>query len=408
MGPSSEPAVSGGDDRLIAATAHHRAGRWPQAIRLAKQVLAEDPADAEALRLLGVISETLGQPERGAELLEQAVAHDPGFARAWFNLGNLYLARSRVGEAVAAYTRCAALLPGDADVHRSLGVALEVAGRLDDARAALDRALECRPGDAKVNAALGDLLLVSGDFAGALAACDACLQADPGNERALAFKAVALEALGERDAVRRLVDFDRFIRTAPVAAPAGFDDVGAFNAALADFIRNDPMLEYEPANKTTRIGRQTRELLVEPRGPVAALDGLIRQAVDDYVAAVAPEPPHPFFAGRPDEWRLTGWAVILESGGHQTPHLHPSCWLSGVYYVAVPEVVGAEGEDQAGWIEFGRPEDRFALAVEPEVRAYRPEQGLMVLFPSFFFHRTIPFESAEERISVAFDVLREA
>ena len=38
----------------------------------------------------------------------------------------------------------------------------------------------------------------------------------------------------------------------------------------------------------------------------------------------------------------------------------------------------------------------------------RPEEGLIVLFPSFFFHRTIPFESAEERISVAFDVLREA
>ena len=29
----------------------------------------------------------------------------------------------------------------------------------------------------------------------------------------------------------------------------------------------------------------------------------------------------------------------------------------------------------------------------------------MVLFPSYFYHRTLPFESDEVRISIAFDVL---
>jgi hypothetical protein len=29
----------------------------------------------------------------------------------------------------------------------------------------------------------------------------------------------------------------------------------------------------------------------------------------------------------------------------------------------------------------------------------------MVLFPSYFYHRTVPFESDEVRISIAFDVL---
>ena len=30
----------------------------------------------------------------------------------------------------------------------------------------------------------------------------------------------------------------------------------------------------------------------------------------------------------------------------------------------------------------------------------------MLLFPSYMFHRTLPFTGAGERISVAFDVLR--
>ncbi len=42
------------------------------------------------------------------------------------------------------------------------------------------------------------------------------------------------------------------------------------------------------------------------------------------------------------------------------------------------------------------------------MEAFRPEEGLMMVFPSYFYHRTIPFEAAEHRISIAFDVLPEA
>jgi hypothetical protein len=35
----------------------------------------------------------------------------------------------------------------------------------------------------------------------------------------------------------------------------------------------------------------------------------------------------------------------------------------------------------------------------------RPEEGLMVLFPSYFYHGTVPLESDEVRISIAFDVI---
>jgi hypothetical protein len=29
----------------------------------------------------------------------------------------------------------------------------------------------------------------------------------------------------------------------------------------------------------------------------------------------------------------------------------------------------------------------------------------MILFPSYFYHRTIPFESSQRRISIAFDAV---
>ena len=71
-----------------------------------------------------------------------------------------------------------------------------------------------------------------------------------------------------------------------------------------------------------------------------------------------------------------------------------------------PGPVDEDDAAHAGWIEFGRPYWDFQIRAEPETRLVKPEEGLMLLFPSYTFHRTLPFKGDEERISIAFDVLR--
>ena len=77
---------------------------------------------------------------------------------------------------------------------------------------------------------------------------------------------------------------------------------------------------------------------------------------------------------------------------------------------ATPDTVSealSEGvrHHSAGWIEFGRPQPEFRCKVEPEVKLFQPEEGLMFLFPSYFYHGTMPIETEEQRISIAFDVI---
>ena len=69
--------------------------------------------------------------------------------------------------------------------------------------------------------------------------------------------------------------------------------------------------------------------------------------------------------------------------------------------------MGLDRPDRAGWIAFGRPPDHFHTRAAPETRLFRPEEGLMLLFPSYFYHHTVPLAGDETRISVAFDVLPE-
>jgi hypothetical protein len=56
-------------------------------------------------------------------------------------------------------------------------------------------------------------------------------------------------------------------------------------------------------------------------------------------------------------------------------------------------------------LAFGTPDRDFPSCVERRVVRVRPEEGLLVLFPSYFFHHTIPFEGEGTRISVAFDFI---
>ena len=41
----------------------------------------------------------------------------------------------------------------------------------------------------------------------------------------------------------------------------------------------------------------------------------------------------------------------------------------------------------------------------PAQHAVRPEPGMLVLFPSYFWHGTVPFRSEQARMTVAFDAV---
>ncbi|MDH4023777.1 MAG: 2OG-Fe(II) oxygenase family protein, partial [Gammaproteobacteria bacterium] len=59
----------------------------------------------------------------------------------------------------------------------------------------------------------------------------------------------------------------------------------------------------------------------------------------------------------------------------------------------------------AGALEFGQLPARVIHTREPERRIVAPVAGRLVVFPSYFYHRTLPFVSGEQRISIAFDVM---
>ena len=54
----------------------------------------------------------------------------------------------------------------------------------------------------------------------------------------------------------------------------------------------------------------------------------------------------------------------------------------------------------------GGPTKPEAKPEPPEdwIAVIRPQPGQLLLFPSYYYHRTLPFEGAGERISISFDL----
>ena len=386
------------------------AGRLDAAIAAYRRAVALDPERAEAHGNLGQALRVRGDLDGAAEALGRAAQLRPDHAGTWLRIGLVHHAKGALDEAARAFRQALAIEPENAQAFFALGNVHHARGRLDEALDAYAQAAALRADILDASFEVGKprhvhALLDRGDPRAAIRACDDLLTRHPGQSGALAMKAVALWEAGEQADARALLDFGRLLRPERCTAPAGYADMAAFNAALSGIVRDHPTLRAAPESYSMERGQSTGELL-PGRGAAADFGALVAQAVDRYRDALPQDSGHPFLADIPDRVRITAWGVILDEGAYQVPHIHPSAWLSGVYYVALPPALGADDDGTAGWIEFGRPYWDFRIRAEPETRLIEPEEGLMLLFPSYMFHRTLPFAGSGERISIAFDVLR--
>ncbi|MDX1434924.1 MAG: tetratricopeptide repeat protein, partial [Gammaproteobacteria bacterium] len=382
-------------------------GRHDEALAAYRRVLDLEPRHLDAMNNMGTVLYELGRHDEAETTLRRAIELDARHADLHYNLGVVLQEVGRLEEAVECFRAAAAAREHYVEAHVNLGYTLHELGALDAAEAALRVGIGLAPDNAQAHVNLGDLLLDRGEAGAAVALSDEFLARHPAASDVIAFKALALRELGDVAGARRLLDFAGLVTARTLAAPSGYAGLDDFNAALAEHILAHPTLVQAPSSHATRDARHTGELLAEPLGPMAAFERQLRDAVDAYRAALDAPADHPLVANMPAAYRLTVWSVVMHAGGHQIPHIHPSAWLSGVYYVEVPALVHAPGARPAGWIEFGQPPAHFHARAAPELELVEPAAGLLLLFPSYFYHRTIPFDANERRISMAFDVLPE-
>lgn len=428
-----QPGQPSPEALLQRASQAMRAGDFGTAERACRAVLQTQPNHPAATHMLGGIALKAGHAEAGIDLLRRTVAVAPGYGEAWGSLGQALVDTNDVGGAEEAFQNALKAKPEYWPAISGLAAIWKGAGKTDQARAALERAVDTfpqRPGPAfelanllqeqgahaaavdAYSEALGrapkfvaarsnraSARLKAGDAAGALEDADAYLATGTKSANVVAYRVLALQMLGRVDEARAWDDIQTMVYPATPEAEPGF------NEKLVADIKAHPRLtgEWDNTQRAIRQGKMVLDLARDPTPTIAKFLSMIRSTVDRLRDGLPDQADHPFLGAKPAKYEMSVWANILSSGGQQAPHIHNYGWLSGTYYPTLPDTINDDSD--AGWISFGSPGYGLPSPDGLETRSLKPLPGSMFMFPSYLWHHTIPLETGEERISIAFDIV---
>jgi hypothetical protein len=215
---------------------------------------------------------------------------------------------------------------------------------------------------------------------------------------ATAARAIADPTVGE------LSDYSAMVGAFRIVAPPGWSSLESFLNDLAGALAQRHQLQFEPPDQSVRQGTQTSADLSRSQAPeLKALFAAFEMPIRTYLAGIG-SGRGPLRARNAGRYRVdSAWSVRLRANGFHDNHFHPHGWISCVFYVETPQAARA-GDGRQGWLKLGEPPAPNSAAFPPE-HFVQPEPGLLVLFPSYMWHGTVPFTTAETRLSVAFDIL---
>jgi tetratricopeptide (TPR) repeat protein len=251
----AQPQYAGPRERLLAAIGLHQKGHLVPAICGYREVLAAEPCQFDALRLLGVALLASDRPAEALAALDRAVSVRSNMAEVWEQRGKalaqlgrnedacdsfgraLQFEPARVSsihhlglrlnelrrfeEALVQFDRALAIQPELPEVWANRGKVLHDLKRNDEAIASFDRALALRPDFAPAWTGRVSPLRELGRIEDALQSCERALAADGSNPTGWALRGALLAELTRHQ--EAISSFDQADRLGPAHATTHFN-----------------------------------------------------------------------------------------------------------------------------------------------------------------------------------------
>ena len=156
-----------------------REDRMEEAEKILKELLAENPDNPRALRMLGNIAMEAHRFRAARQMLERATELAPGVALGWIDLANVYLKRDRYDEALEKVQRAIDLDPAFAHSYVVRGNILTRAQRHEESLIAYQEALDVSPMNVGALSGMGHVLKTIGRQEEAIDVYRKCIQVQP-------------------------------------------------------------------------------------------------------------------------------------------------------------------------------------------------------------------------------------
>jgi Flp pilus assembly protein TadD len=363
---------------------------------------------------------------------KQAIASKPDFAEAHSNLGNTLKELGRLDEAEASYRQAIALKPDYADAHSNLGAMLQELGRFDEAEASYRQAIAQRPDYAEAHSNLGATLQELGRLDEAEASYRQAIALQPEDVDAHNKLLMCLFLQDKKSIFSDELDYliNQNTPSAIIGSLTcrsslkyGLQKPNLFCSKPLNYVLHDDLKTRYDFEKIfvkkaksilhgNQISSRKQSLLIngnQTSGNIFDVIGndtneiqhIIRVEVERYLVKFN-RSDEGLIKKMPTQYSLAGWLISMRTGGNLKPHIHTRGWLSGSVYINVPQKLKAGCGNLV--VSLGEDTDAIGTRIN-ERKTINVATGSVVLFPASATHYTIPFESEEERIVLAFDVI---
>jgi uncharacterized protein (TIGR02466 family) len=404
--------------------------RLDEAVLTYRQAIQAKPDFFEAYGNLGTILQRQGNLDEAIASYQAGLKINPQDARGYFNLGTVLRDKGLLPDAVNAYLQALKLFPNYTDAHNNLGETLRDQGDMEAAVKSYQAALALNNSHANANYNMAEFLYLAKQYDTAIPYFERS-QLDDWQERRLycLYKAEKFDAFkANRDALAGgTKNTSPFLATLSTHYSINFNEPDPYNFCKngLDFVYQNSLLDKNSTllkdllndihsahiaeRKQGRLtnGQQSAgNLFKRPETSFRELAKLIKQEFLAYKNKFA-NADCELIKSFPSELEFTSsWYVKMQQGGHLSAHIHEIGWISGAVYLAMPTPKAGSVE---GAFEYGTHGDDYPIKppltqASFPVANVMPNVGDIVLFPSSLFHRTIPFNSNEERICIAFDL----
>ena len=376
---------------------HYKNGRLSDAEKLSLDIIQDFPKHQFAWKILATVLRRTGRKSEAVAAYETIVALSPQDAGAHNNLGNTLKALGRLDEAEASYNHAIALKPNFAEAHYNLGNTLKDQGRLDEAEASYNHTIALKPEDFKTHNHLLMCLFLQDKKSVFFDELDYLIDQDKAS--------AIIGSLTCRSALKYGLKKPNIFCTKPLNYVLHNDlntryDFEKIFVKKAKSILNENRISNRRQPLLVNGNQTSGNIFDIKSDDTKEIQNIIRVEIEKYLEKFKSS-EEGLIKKIPTNYSLYGWLISMKSGGNLKPHIHTEGWLSGSIYISVPRKLNVDSGNLV--VSLGEENDSIGKR-KNEKKTINVVTGSMVLFPASLMHYTIPFESEEERIVLAFDV----
>ncbi len=401
-------------------------GKLEEALEAYNKTISIKPDNVQAYYNMGNALKEQGKLEEALEAYNKAVSVKPNYAAAFYNMGNTLKEQGKPKEAIEAYKKAISIKPDNVEVYSNMGNALKEQGKLEEAIEAYKKAITIKPNyiEAATNLAILFFEIKRFEEAAKLFSMDDSIKNQSYllkcfyelDEKSKFYNQLdyliergdnncTIGSYISRSRIRYGINKEnpfcndpfKYVIQTDLSKKCDFKKIFVDN--VASVLSNGRVSHKDQGH--LKNGIQTSGNIFSQVGSVTNLwQDMIQSELKDYKDNFCYS-KEGLIQDWPSDYSLYGWLVSMKSGGELSAHIHDTGWITGSIYINVP----AKSKIDSGNLVVTTHDPKDGNGNSKDIKSIDVVTGTLCLFPSSLLHYTIPFESNEDRIVLAFDVI---